>query len=131
MSQKSLTIIGWVLSALLAILFLWSASMKIIGSEEAVKGAGGLGLSPEHFKLLGIIEFVSVILFLYPRTGVLGTLLLTAYLGGAIATHLEHGQSVFMPSIIEAVLWIAAILRFPELRSRLFNHQTLINSNSH
>ncbi|MCX6191485.1 MAG: DoxX family protein [Flavobacteriia bacterium] len=59
--------------------------------------------------------------FFFPRTGVIGTLLLCAYMGGAIATHLEHGQSIMAPCIIQAFLWAVAIYRFPELTNRLRN----------
>lgn len=53
-------------------------------------------------------------------TPILGTLLLAAYMGGAIATHLEHGQSIIAPCVIQAFVWIVAVYRFPELRTRLF-----------
>ena len=69
----------------------------------------------------GIIELLSLILFVIPRTGILGTFLLVAYMGGAIATHLEHGQSIIAPFIIESFLFLVAFYRFPELRTKLLN----------
>ena len=116
---KTRNIIGWVLSGLLAALFLFSAYGKLAGIPQVVEGAKSMGLTMDIMRTLGIIEIVSVLLFLIPRTGILGTLLLAAYLGGAIATHLEHGIPIIQPCIFEAVLWIAALLRFPELGTRI------------
>jgi len=86
------------------------------------------GLSAATYSLLGVIEILSVLLFLYPRTGLLGTLLLSSYLGGAIATHLQHQQNIVFPIAIEAFVWIAAVLRFPELMQRLFNRKAMNNT---
>jgi hypothetical protein len=55
----------------------------------------------------------------------LGSLLLAAYMGGAIATHLEHGQSIVAPCVIQTFLWIVAIYRFPELKSRILKSDKL------
>lgn len=131
MSQKTKNIIGWVLTGLLAFVFLASGIMKLMGGEEAVKGAESMGLSAGTLKAIGIVELISILLFIYPRTGVLGTLLLSAYLGGAIATHLEHQQPIQIPAIIEAVLWITAIIRFPEISRRLFFNEKPGEISSH
>jgi hypothetical protein len=119
MSPKIKTVIGWILTALIVLVFVKSISMKLIGSPEAVKHSIALGLSANTQKLLGIVELLSVILFVIPRTGLLGTLLLAAYLGGAIATHVEHDQSAVMAIIIQCMLWITAAIRFPELSRRI------------
>jgi hypothetical protein len=120
MTQKTRNIIGWTLTGLLAFVFISSAFMKLTGSEEVVKGAASMGLTAGAMQLIGIIEISSILLFVFPRTGLLGTLLLAAYLGGAIVTHMEHGQPFIVPVIIQAVLWITAVIRFPELSRRLF-----------
>jgi hypothetical protein len=119
MSQKTKTTIGWVLTVLVAFLFAYSAFMKLTGSEKAMQGAASFGLSVHKIKLLGIVEIISILFFIFPRTGVLGTLLVAAYVGGAIATHLEHFMPIHLPVIIECVVFIAAVLRFPELCKRL------------
>jgi hypothetical protein len=78
--------------------------------------------------LLGWLELVCAVLFIIPRTGVAGTLLLAAYMGGAMAVHLTHGQSILAPAIVEALVWIMAGLRYPELRTRLFRGNAAVNS---
>lgn len=119
MSTKTIRITGWVLTALLGLLFAFSAFMKLTANDATIAQAGGIGLDAGTYRLIGIVETISLILFVIPRTGVLGTLLLAAYMGGAIVTHLEHQQSIIAAVIIQALVWITATFRFPELRQRL------------
>jgi uncharacterized membrane protein len=119
MSDKTKKIISWVLAGLVAFIFVGSAISKFTADEEALKMASTFGLDSTANYALGIIELVSVILFVIPRTGILGTLLLAAYMGGAIATHLEHGLPVTAPCVIQAFVWIAAFVGFPELTKRV------------
>ena len=118
MDSKKRNILNWVLAALVAFIFISSATMKLTGSPEVLKMAEGFGFDKTTFTLIAIVELVSVVLFLIPRTGVLGTLLLAAYMGGAIVTHLSHGDSIVTVCIIQAFVWIVAIIRFPELINR-------------
>lgn len=119
MTTKSRTILGWIFAGLISLLLLASAADKISGSAHALQMGRSFGLSPEAYRILGLIEAASVLLFLLPRTGVLGTLLLSSYLGGAIATHLQHQQGILFPMGMEALLWITAVIRFPELLERI------------
>lgn len=119
MTAKTKNIIGWVLSAFIGLMLSASAADKISGSGHALQMSASFGLSAGTYSILGIIEISSVILFLFPRTGILGTLLLSSYLGGAIATHLQHQQNILFPMAIEALIWITAVIRFPELTLRI------------
>lgn len=121
MSQKTIKIIGWVLTGILALLFTMSAFMKLTQNEMALAQASSFGMDPNMFLVIGIIETASLILFLIPRTGILGSLLLIAYMGGAIVTHLLHQQPVGMAVAIQVLVWITAIIRFPELKQRLLS----------
>jgi hypothetical protein len=121
MSEKTKKIIYWVLTGLVAFIFLGSAMGKFTEDEKALEMAASMGLDANTYKLLAFVEILSLVLFILPRTGVIGTLLLCAYMGGAIATHLEHGQSIIAPCIIQAFLWAVALFRFPELTNRLRN----------
>ena len=121
MKTKTKKIIGWILSGLSGVMLFASAIDKVGSSEHAVQMAFSFGLSPKSYAVLGIIEAISVVLFLFPRTGILGLLLLSSYLGGAIATHLQHGQDILFPAVFEAIVWIAAVIRFPEVTQRILN----------
>lgn len=95
--------------------------MKISGATEVIENGAKFGIPFSTFMIIGIIELIALILFIIPRTGILGTLLLASYMGGAIATHLEHNESIITPCAIAAFVWVVAFVRFPELSKRLFN----------
>jgi DoxX-like family len=120
-SEKSKRIIYWALTGLVSFIFIGSAIGKFTANEESIKMAIGFGLDAKTMSLLGVVELVSMLLFVIPRTGVLGTLILVAYMGGAIATHLEHGLSIVAPCIIQSIIILVAFYRFPELRTKLLN----------
>ena len=121
MNPKTRNIIGWVLTVLIAGFLLFSASGKFMANEEMKTMMAGLGITPDLAKMIGAIEVLSVVLFVIPRTGVLGTLMLAAYLGGAIATHIEHPQSgpPWGAVAVQCLVWITAVIRFPELLWRI------------
>lgn len=121
MTVKQKNIIGWSLSGLVGLMLTASAIDKIMGSQHALSMSAAFGLSGQVYAILGIIEVISVLLFLYPKTAILGLLLLSSYLGGAIATHLQHGQNIIFPAMFEVIVWIAAVIRFPEITDRILN----------
>src|SRR5690606_2661415 len=125
MNTKSIKIAAIALSVLLGLLFLSSASMKLAGGETATEAAASVGLSASTYFGIGILELAFLALFLIPRTGVIGTLLMAAYMGGAIVTHLEHGQPIAMALGVEILLCATALLRFPELRERVLGKLSL------
>lgn len=121
MSQKTIKIIGWVMTIILALLFIMSACMKLTQNETALAQATSFGIDAKTYQIIGLVEIISLVLFLISRTAIIGTLLLIAYLGGAIVTHLQHQQPITMAIIIQIFLWITAFVRFPELKQRLLS----------
>ena len=119
MTEKTKGIIGWILTGLISVPFLGAAVGKLIKSEEALKMAGIFGIDADTYQLLGGLELVALVLFIIPRTGIAGAILLISFMGGAIATHLQHNLPVIAPVIVQSLLVIVAAYRFPELRSRL------------
>lgn len=104
------------MTALPALLFLFSGVMKVMKPPSVVEGFVKSGL-PERLAVgLGILELTCTVLYVIPRTAVLGAILLTGYLGGAIVTHLRIGEPVFMPFLIGVVVWGGIFLRDPRLR---------------
>lgn len=122
MSQKAIKITGLVFTIILGLFFAMSAFMKLTLQETAVAQASSFGIDATTYQFIGIIEIISLILFIIPRTGILGTLLLVAYLGGAIVTHLQHQEPIAMAVLFQITLWITAYIRFPELRQRLLTN---------
>jgi hypothetical protein len=119
MSTKTRNIINWVLAGLVAFIFIGSAIGKLTADEKMLAESAKSGLTPGILTVLAIIEIVAVALFLYPRTGLVGTFMLVAYMGGAICTHVLTAQPIMAPMAISAFVWIVAIIRFPELTKRL------------
>ncbi|MDD4971965.1 MAG: DoxX family protein [Paludibacter sp.] len=108
--SKTSKIIAWVISGLVTALFLFSASGKIMHPEQMVQMHLG-----EWNIIIIIGEIVSALLFLFPKTNILGTVLLSSYLGGAIIIHMTGGMSILMPAAILILVWITGILRNLEL----------------
>ena len=110
---------GRVISGLLVLLFLFSASVKFIMAGDAGPPMQKLGWSPKLILALGVVELISAILYALPQTSVLGAILLTGYMGGAIATHLLVGESVYFQVGVGMLLWFGLFLREPRLRAIL------------
>ena len=119
MSTKAKNILGWTLAVLNLLLLGASAADKIIGSQHALTMGASFGLSAGTYRVLGIIELASALLFVFPRTAIVGFLLLASYMGGAIATHLQHHEPIGFPTGIEVFIWIIAVIRLPEITARL------------
>ena len=123
MNTKVKNITGWILSGAVSLALAGSAMDKIILSQHAIQMGTSFGLSPETYRLLGVIEILSAILFIIPRTAMLGLLLLSSYSGGAITTHLLHKQGILFPAMLESLIWIGACLRLPELTERILQQK--------
>jgi hypothetical protein len=107
---------GRVVSAVPILMLVMSAVMKFMKPPEVVKGFVDLGY-PEHLALgLGVVELACTALYAWPRTAVLGAILLTGYLGGATATHVRVEEAFHMPVILGVLVWLGLYLRDRRLR---------------
>ncbi len=115
--SKKMLWAGRIIGALPVLLLVFSATMKFLKPPDVVKGFTHLGY-PESLALgLGILELACTIIYLIPRTSVLGAILSTGFLGGAIATHLRIGEPYFMPVILGVLIWAGLFLRDKRLRA--------------
>ncbi|HEV7692420.1 MAG TPA: DoxX family protein [Hyphomonadaceae bacterium] len=94
-NSKRNAIIGWTLSGLVGAFLIFSASFKFLTPGIVRETMSGLGWPVEYDLFIGIIEVICVALYLIPRTAVLGAILETALLGGAIATNVRVGNPLF------------------------------------
>lgn len=116
MDSKKLRITGWILSILIsAFLIFASASGKFFDWEGKQEMLQHLGFTEELLTQIGVLEVVIALLFLIPRTGFLGAILLTGYLGGATVTHVRVAEPFYMPIIIGVLIWMAYGFRRPEV----------------
>jgi hypothetical protein len=112
---------GRIVTALPVLFLLMDGAMKFSTIPAVVDGTRQLGWSPELLPVLGALTLVSLALYLVPRTAVLGAILLTGYLGGAVATHLRLGNPllthVLFPTYLGALLWGGLWLRDARVRA--------------
>ncbi len=103
--------VGRVLSGLALVPFVFSAVLKLLGGPELEEGLAHLGL-PESMTLpLAVLEISCVVIYLIPATSVLGAILLTGYLGGAICTHWRVGDPVYVHIVLGVLVWLGLYLR--------------------
>lgn len=108
---------GRTLSALPVLMLLFSGTMKFIPSPQLNEGFAHLELPVRLAPALGVLELFCTVVYLIPRTAVLGAILLTGYLGGAILTHLRVGDPYWLQAVLGVVLWGGLYLRDPRLRA--------------
>jgi hypothetical protein len=109
--------IGRVLSFLPGLMLLFSASFKFTTSPDTEEGLAHLGLPATLMPTIGTLEIACAVLYLIPRTSVLGAILVTGYLGGAILTHLRVGDPCYAQVILGVMVWAGLYLREPRLRA--------------
>ena len=117
--SKGMIWTGRILSALPVLMLLFSATMKFVMPPDAAKGFEHLGYPLSLALGLGILELTCTLLYVIPRTSVLGAILLAAYLGGATATHVRVGDPFYMPVLLGVLVWAGLYLRDPRLRALL------------
>jgi hypothetical protein len=125
-SKKKL--VAYVLTTLVALFLTFDTVMKVLRLAPAIQATTELGYPADTVLWIGMVELVCLGLYLAPRTSVLGALLLTGYLGGAIATHVRAGSPLLshtlFPVYVALVLWGGLYLREMRLRALLpFRHQ--------
>lgn len=122
MNERTMTIVGWVLTGLYA-LFMLGASVapKLLGLPVVEETMAQLGWPAGYGLMIGLIELTCVLLYLYPRTSVFGAVLTMGLLGGAMATQVRVGNPLFSHTLFSIYLglfmWGGLWLRDPALRA--------------
>lgn len=111
---------GRVLTTLFVLFMVLDCGIKLIGRPEVAQSLGELGWPTSAGFAIGVLELVILVLYVYPRTAVLGAVLFTGVLGGAMATHFRVGSPLFSHSLFGVYLgllaWGGLWLRDPDLR---------------
>ena len=121
-ASKAMLWTGRVLSAIPALFLLLDGVMKLVKPAPVVEATVQLGYPEGVILGLGVVLLACTVLYLIPRTSVLGAILLTGYLGGAVATHVRVGEGLFpvlFPVLVGALLWGGLVLRDAGLRALL------------
>jgi hypothetical protein len=119
--SKAVRWIGWVLTGLIVAVMLFDGGIQLIAFDFVTKGMTEFGISASYARPLGVVTLACTLLYVWPRTAVLGAVLLTGFLGGTIATHMPRPEP-FLPHIVIAVVlgamtWGGLWLRDPQLRA--------------
>jgi len=114
---------GRILSGLVTAFLLFDVTLKLLHPPMVIEGTAKLGYPESSIGVTAILLLGSTLLYVLPRTAPLGALLLTGYLGGAVATHLRVGDPLWshivFPVYVGALAWIGLVLRRPWLVSLL------------
>ena len=113
---------GRILGTLVIVAMLVDAGIKVLKLDAAVKGTVQVGYPVSTVAPIGWAALISVILYAVPQTSVLGAILLTGYLGGAVATNVRISSPLgfdLLPAILGALAWAALWLRDGRLRAML------------
>lgn len=102
---------GWIITGLVGLFLLFDAIMKLILVNEVIEASVRLGYPEKTMFGIGLILLISTILYLIPKSAVLGAILLTAYLGGAVTTHVRVGDPFYFPIAMGILVWIGIYLR--------------------
>ena len=107
---------GRIISILIILFMLVDGGAKVARFKPYVDGTVQAGFADSLVVPLGILSLFCAILYAIPQTSILGAILLTAYYGGATATHVRLGQPWYFPVVFGILTWIAMYLREPRLR---------------
>jgi hypothetical protein len=119
-----MTKVGWILSGLVIAFMLMDATMKLLALPVVLEASGPLGFPGARMaRMLGAILLACTALYLFPRTAFIGAVLMTAFLGGAVATHVRVGSPLFTHTLfgvyLGVMMWAGLVLRDPRLRELL------------
>jgi len=117
MNSKAALWTGRIISGFIILFMLFDGGAKVVRFAPYVEGTVKAGYADSLVVPLGIVGLVCTILYAIPQTSILGAILLTAYYGGATATHVRLGQPFYFPIVFGVLVWIAMFLREPRLRS--------------
>ena len=121
--SKSARWTGLAMSGLVILFLLFDGGIKLVPLEIVTQTSAEIGLPTDvgFARTLGILTLIGVVLYAIPRTSVLGAILLTGYMGGAIATHLRIGSPLFSHTLfgvyLGLLIWGGLYLREPRLRA--------------
>jgi DoxX-like family len=121
MPRKVIHAAGWTLTGLFVLFMLMDVGIKLIRLPVVDETMIALGYAPGIGFWIGVLEAVLLVLYVVPRTSILGAVLFMGVFGGAIATHLRHGDPVLTHDLfgvyLGVIMWGGLWLRDPALRA--------------
>jgi hypothetical protein len=119
--SKKMLWAGRILSAIPILFLLFDGVIKLMRIAPVVESFAKLGYPDGLARTIGTLELVCVAIYVFPRTSILGAILLTGYLGGAVATHVRVGDPLFshvlFPTYVGLMIWTGIFLRDERVRA--------------
>ncbi len=117
-NSKGMIWTGRVVSAIPVLLMVFSAAVKFAKPAPVVEGMVRFGYPAGLLTVLGVLEFLSCVVYVIPRTAVLGAILMTGYLGGATASHVRVSDPSFVtPVVLGVMVWGGLFFRDERVRA--------------
>jgi hypothetical protein len=117
---------GWIVSAAVVLFLIFDGGAKVLQVAPVMEACERLGLPAGTVPGIGVVLLACTVLYAVPRTAAVGVILLTAFLGGAVATHVRAGSGLFeitFPIGVGGLAWLGLVLREPRLlRTLLLRH---------
>ncbi len=117
--SKGMLWTGRILSWLMALFFVFDGVGHLMKPAPVVEAFARLGYPLSASVGIGVLALICMAIYVTPKTSILGAILLTGYLGGAVSTHVRAGSSPFeiiFPVILGGLVWLGLLVRDPELR---------------
>jgi hypothetical protein len=110
---------GWIICVLCILFLLLDAVMKVIKAAPSMEGSSKLGVPLDAVQGIGIILLICTIIYAIPRTAILGAVLITGYLGGAVSVMVCAKAPFYFPLIFGVLVWLGVYLRDEKLKALL------------
>jgi len=116
-SSKGMIWTGRIISGIVVLFLLFTTTFGLMHRAESVKHMTEYGYPESAYLPISIVLVACVLLYAIPRTSIFGAILMTGYLGGAVATHVRAGEPFFFPIVVGVLVWLGIFLRDERLRA--------------
>ena len=118
---------GRIMGGIVILFMLMDTTFKFMTTEDVIKATTDLGFQAHHLPIMGTLGLLATLLYIIPRTEIIGALLLTGYWGGAIATHVRMDNPLFthilFPVYLGVLAWGALWIKNERLRQLIVNRK--------
>jgi hypothetical protein len=116
-TSKKMNVTGWILSGLVGLMMIGGGVYGLTHLAAVKEQMHKYGYPDNAVLWMVLAQLISAVLYLVPQTAVLGAILLTGYLGGAVATHVRAGENFALAVIVGVVVWLGLFLRDARIRA--------------
>lgn len=116
-SSKGMIWTGRIISGIVVLFLLFTTTFGLMHKAESIKQMIKYGYPESAYMPITIVFVTCILLYAIPRTSIFGAILMTGYLGGAVATHVRASEPFFFPIVVGVLVWLGIFLRDARLRA--------------